>query len=92
MSLAETNNAVRDASAVRVVKNVLLTDQLADNQELLIGISPSRQKAATTSSQGIDTGQIALEMSKLLLDRFTDLVDAGPLLLLLRRSLRLGQR
>jgi D-tyrosyl-tRNA(Tyr) deacylase len=35
MSLAEADNAIRDTSAIRVVKNVLLTDRLADNQELL---------------------------------------------------------
>ena len=49
MSLAEADNAIRDTSAIRVVKNVLLTDQLADNQELLVGISPSLQKVCTTN-------------------------------------------
>ena len=48
MSLAKADDAVRDASAVRLVKNGLLTDQLADNQKLLVGISPSRQKACST--------------------------------------------
>ena len=48
MSLAEADDAVRNASTVRLVKNVLLTHQLADNQKLLVSISPSRQKACTT--------------------------------------------
>jgi hypothetical protein len=74
-------DAIRDASAVSVLKNVLLSDQLVGNQELLIGISPSRQKAGTTDVQGIDAGQITLEMAKLLLDRFADLVNLGSLLL-----------
>jgi len=50
IGLAKADNAVRNASAVRLIKNGLLTDQLADNQQLLVGISPSRQKACTTSS------------------------------------------
>ncbi len=48
MGLAEAHDAVRDASAVRLVKNILLTDKLADNQKLCVGISTSRQKACTT--------------------------------------------
>ena len=48
MSLAKADDAIRDASAVRLVKNDLLTDKLADNQQLLVGISPSRQKACAT--------------------------------------------
>ena len=34
---------------------------------------PSRQKACATSCQGVNAGKIALEMPKLLLDRFADL-------------------
>jgi hypothetical protein len=48
MGLAEVDDAVIDASDVRLVKNVLLTHKLADNQKLLVGISTSRQKACTT--------------------------------------------
>ena len=44
MGLAKADDAVRDTSAVRLVKNGLLKDQLADNQQLLVGISPSLQR------------------------------------------------
>ena len=44
MGLAKADDAVRNASTVRLIKNGLLTDQLADNQQLLVGISPSSQK------------------------------------------------
>ena len=64
-----------------MVKNVQLSDYLSGYQELPIGILPSRRKACTTGSQGINTGQIALEMSKLLLDRLADHVDSGSFLL-----------
>ena len=50
MSLPEADDAVRNTSAIRVVKNVLLTDQLADNQKLLVDVSSSGQKACTTDS------------------------------------------
>ena len=61
-------------------KNSLLSDYLADDQEPLIGLSPSHQKACTTGCQGIDADEIVLEIAKLLADRFTDLVNSGPLL------------
>lgn len=80
VGLIDADDAVRDTSAFRVEKNGLLSDQLADNQKLLIGISPSRLKACTTGSQGINAVQIALEMAKLLIDRFADRVDSGSLL------------
>ena len=90
MGLAEADDAIRDASAVCVIKNGLLTDQLADDQQLLIDMPSGGQKAATTSDQAVNARQIPLEVAKLLLDGLAYLVDAGPLLLLLRRSLRLG--
>jgi hypothetical protein len=49
MSLTEADDSVRNSSVVRLVKNVLLTDQLADDQQLLKGISTSCQKDCTTS-------------------------------------------
>jgi len=48
MSLAKADDAIRDFSAVRLVRNDLLTDLLADNRQLLVGISSSRQKACST--------------------------------------------
>ena len=81
MGLAEADDTIRDTSDFRVVKNVLLSDHLSGNQELPIGILPSRQKACATSGQSINAGQIALEMTKLLLDRLADHVDSGSLLL-----------
>ena len=47
MSLAEADDAMKNTSAVRVVENSLVTNQLANNQELLIGTPPSSQKAGT---------------------------------------------
>lgn len=73
-----------------MIQDVLLPDQLADDQEFLIGVAPSSQKAGAKAGHGVDAGQIALEMAKLLLDCFVDLIDSGAFLLLLRRSLRLG--
>ena len=90
MGLAETDDAIRDASTVCVIENHLLADQLADHQQLLINMPSGGQKAATTSDQAVDACQISLEVAKLLLDGLAYLVDTGPLLLLLRRSLRLG--
>lgn len=48
MCLFEADYAVRNAPAIRVVKNVLLTHQLAENQMLLVDVSISGQKACTT--------------------------------------------
>lgn len=48
MSLAEADDTVWDTSVVRIVQNILLTDQLADNQKLLIDVLTSCQKACTT--------------------------------------------
>jgi hypothetical protein len=81
MSQTATDNEVRNASAVRVVENVLLTDQLADNLKLLIDVSTSRQKSCTAGGYGIYTGQISLEMSILLLDCLREFVDSRHLLL-----------
>ena len=72
---------VRDTSSFTVIKNILLTESFADNHQLLIGLSPSRQKACTTRGQGVNAGQIRLEMTKLMLHRFADHVDARSLLL-----------
>lgn len=58
--------------------------------KLLVDMPFGGQKAPTTSDQGINSRQIPLEIAKLLLDRLADLAGPGPLLLLLRRSLRLG--
>ena len=81
MSLAKADDAVGNASAVRLVKNALLTDQVADNQQLLVDVSTSCQKACTADGQGVDIGQISPEMAKLLSNRLTDFVNARPLLL-----------
>jgi len=48
MRQPKADDAIRDTSADRQVKNGLLTDQLADNQKLLIGIPPSRHKVCAT--------------------------------------------
>ena len=90
MCLIETDDATRDTSAVCVIENGLLADQLADHKQFLIDVPSSGQKAATTSDQGVDAREISLQVAELLLDRLADLVDTRSLLLLLRRSLRLG--
>ncbi|QNG27836.1 hypothetical protein H0O21_04450 [Synechococcus sp. HK01-R] len=90
MGLAEADDAIWDASAVCVMENGLMADQLADYQQLLIDMPSGGQKAATTSDQGVDAREISLEVAKLLLDGLADLVDTVFFLLLLRRSLRLG--
>jgi hypothetical protein len=54
MRLVAADDAIRDASAVCVIKNGLLADQLADHQQLLIDMSSGGQKAATTSDQGVN--------------------------------------
>jgi hypothetical protein len=49
MGLAEAHDAIRDASAVCVIENGLLAEQLADHQQLLIDMPSGGQKAATTN-------------------------------------------
>ena len=75
MGLAETDDAIRGASNVCVIKNRLLADQLADHQQLLIDMPSGGQKVATTSDQVVDARKIPLEMAKLLLDGLAYLVD-----------------
>ena len=64
-----------------MIKNTLLPYQLTDNQQLLIGIPTSCQKACAAGGQAIDAGKIALEMAELLLDRFADLENPRAFLL-----------
>ena len=80
MCLSKAGNSIRDASAVCVIENALLSDQLADHQELLVEMPSGGQKAATTSDQGINAHQITLEAAELLFDCLADLADSGPLL------------
>jgi len=61
MSLDEADDAVRNASAVSLVKNVLVTHQFADNLKLLIGISISGQKACVKLAWGVNTERISPE-------------------------------
>ena len=88
-SLAETNNSIRDAAAVRVVENSLLTNQFTDYQQLLVQVPAGHQKAGSAGDQGIDTGQVSAADGKAVY-RLADLIDARPLLLVVSRSLRLG--
>jgi len=81
MCLTEAADAIRDASAVCVIKNRLLADKLTDHQQLLVDMPSGGQKAATTSDQGVNAHQIPPQVAKLLLDGFADLVDTGLLLL-----------
>ena len=69
-----------------MIENGLLSDQLADHQQLLVDVPSSGQKAAATSDQGVNARQIPLEMAKLLLDRLADLADTGPLFLATARN------
>lgn len=64
-----------------MIENGLLSDQLADHQQLLVDVPSSGQKAAATSDQGVDAREISLQVAKLLLDRLADLVDTRSLLL-----------
>ena len=92
MCLAEADDTIRDASSVCVIENGLLADQLTDHQQLLVDMTSGGQKPATTSDQGVNAREISLQVAKLLLDGLADLVNTRLLLLLLRRSLRLGPR
>ena len=80
MRLAEADDPVRNTSAVRVVENGLLTNQLADNQQLLVNMASGGQKVATTGDQGVNAREVSLQVAELLLDGFADLADPGPLL------------
>ena len=75
-----------------VIENRLLSEPLADHQQLLIDMPSGGQKAATTSDQAVDARQNPLEVAMLLLDGLAYLVDAGSLFLLLRKNLLLGQQ
>ena len=79
--LKETHDSIRDASAVCVIENGLLADQLTDDQQLLVDMPSGRQKAATTGDQGVNARQIPLQVAELLLDGLADFADTGPLLL-----------
>ena len=48
MSLAEANDAIGNTFVIGVIKNGLLTNKFTNVQELLINLSPSGQKTATT--------------------------------------------
>ena len=80
MCLAEADDAIWDASAVCMIENALLADQLADHQQFPVDMPSGGQKAATTSDQGVNACQIPLEVTQLLLDRFADLADPWLLL------------
>jgi hypothetical protein len=84
-----SHDAIRDAPAVCVIENGLLADQLTDHQQLLVNMSSGGQKAATTSDKGVNAREVSLQVAELLIDGLAYLADTGPLLLLLRRSLRL---
>ena len=81
MSLIKADGLVRNASAVRVVRDSLLTDHFANNQQRLVPVPTGRKKACPTTDQGVDAGQIALQVARLLLDGHTDPVDSRLLLL-----------
>jgi hypothetical protein len=49
MRLAKADDAIRDASAVCVIENGLLADQLTDHKKLLVDMPSSSQKQASTS-------------------------------------------
>ena len=80
MRLAEADDPIRNTSVVRVLENGLLTNQLADNQQLLVNMASGGQKVATTGDQGVNARDVSLQVTELLLDGFADLADPGPLL------------
>jgi hypothetical protein len=90
MSLAETDDPIRDASTVCVIESYLPANQLADYQQLLIDMPSGGQKVATTCDQVVDARQIPLEMAKLLLDGLAYLVDTGSLFFATARNCRLA--
>jgi hypothetical protein len=79
--LEEAHDSIRDASTVCVLENGLLADELTDDQQLLVDMPSGGKKPSTTSDQGVNAGQIPLQVAKLLLDGLADLVDTGFLLL-----------
>lgn len=81
MGLAEAYDAIRNPSAVCVIENGLLADQLADHQQLLMDMRSGCKKGATTSDQADNAHQISLKVAKLLLDGFAYPVDTESLLL-----------
>jgi hypothetical protein len=85
--LSEAHDSIRDASAVCVIEDVLLANQLTDHQQPLIGMPSGRKKASAAGDQGVNTRQIPLQVAKLLLDGFANLADARPLLFGNRKKL-----
>lgn len=80
MSLAQTDDPVGNAPAIRVIENALLANEFTHHQQFLIPVTTCRQQACPTGDQGIDADQVALHMAELLFDRLADLADARPLL------------
>ncbi len=64
-----------------MIKNLLLTDQFTDHQQLMVPMPSCCQKGATTSNQGINTCKIPLKMAQLLSNGPADLGNARSLLL-----------
>ena len=81
VGLHQADDPVRNTSAVGVVENALLTHQLANHHQLLVPVSTGCEKTCPTSDQVVNSGQIALQMAKLLFVGHTDLADARSLLL-----------
>jgi hypothetical protein len=64
-----------------VTKNLLLTHQFTDHQQLVVPMPSCRQKGATAGDQGINTSQIPFQMAQLLSNGLADLGNARSLLL-----------
>lgn len=77
----EADDTVRNTSAVSVIENVLLTNQLAGHQQFTEPMPTCRQKGRATGDQSIDAGQSPLQMTHLLLNGLANLGDARALLL-----------
>jgi len=53
VQLAKAHDSIRDSSAVCVMGNALLADQLTDDQQLLVDRPSGPQKHPSTSDQGV---------------------------------------
>ncbi len=87
MRLEEAHDTVRDACAISVIENGLLTDQFTDHKQLLVDMPSGSQKAARAIDQGVHACQIPPHVAKLMLDGLAKFGEPG--LLLFRYSQKL---
>lgn len=78
-SLIETDDPIGGAPIAGMAQNSLLTGELADHQQLVAPMPTCYKRAVTAGDHGINTGQITIQMTQLLLNGLADPADARPL-------------